>query len=171
MKVKVSDSLGNAPNKNIVTIGDQQTDQLNDKLLEWLFATTNEWRTCNQLILCSPFNVHQIVSFLISPTEQLIVSLKPKTFQFVHIKAWCRIKREVDWELHIWETSRLIRHCGLAQIKLESSYPYICLNLFSEKSVLNIDNCEDNGYHEEDQLKSWIHVSKNWVQYCGTKRI
>ena len=44
MKVKVSDSLDNVPNENVVTTGDQpsnrQTDQLLD-LLEWLFATKN----------------------------------------------------------------------------------------------------------------------------------
>ena len=44
LKVKVSDSLENVPNENVVTTGDQQTDQLTDQLLElleWLFATKN----------------------------------------------------------------------------------------------------------------------------------
>ena len=42
MKVKVSDSLDNAPNENVVThlVSDKQTDQLLE-LLEWLFATKN----------------------------------------------------------------------------------------------------------------------------------
>ena len=46
MKVKVSDSLDNVPNENVVThLGtDRPTDQLTDQLLElleWLFATKN----------------------------------------------------------------------------------------------------------------------------------
>ena len=42
LKVKVSDSLDNVPNENVVTTGDRQTDQQSDQLLElleWLFAT------------------------------------------------------------------------------------------------------------------------------------
>ena len=40
MKVKVSDSLDNVPNENVVTqlVTDRLTDQLLE-LLEWLFAT------------------------------------------------------------------------------------------------------------------------------------
>ena len=48
MKVKVSDSLDNVPNENVVTTGDRQTDQPTNRqtdqlleLLEWLFATKN----------------------------------------------------------------------------------------------------------------------------------
>ena len=46
MKVKVTDSLDNVPNENVVTqLGtNQRTDQLTDQLLElleWLFATEN----------------------------------------------------------------------------------------------------------------------------------
>ena len=47
MKVKVSDSLDNVPNENVVTTGgplNQPTDGLSDQLLElleWLFATIN----------------------------------------------------------------------------------------------------------------------------------
>ena len=41
LKVKVSDSLDNVPNENVVTTGDRPlTDQLIE-LLEWLFATKN----------------------------------------------------------------------------------------------------------------------------------
>ena len=43
--MKVSDSLDNVPNENVVTIGDQQTNRLSDQLLElleWLFATKKE---------------------------------------------------------------------------------------------------------------------------------
>ena len=42
--MKVSDSLDNVPNENVVTTGDQQTDRQSDQLLElleWLFATKN----------------------------------------------------------------------------------------------------------------------------------
>ena len=47
MKVKVSDSLDNVPNENVVTqqVTDQPTDRVSDQLhelLEWLFATKNE---------------------------------------------------------------------------------------------------------------------------------
>ena len=45
MKVKVSDSLDNVPNENVVTNGDRQTNKLSDQLLElleWLFATKME---------------------------------------------------------------------------------------------------------------------------------
>ena len=44
LKVKVSDSLDNVPNENVVTTGDRQTNQQSDQLLElleWLFATKN----------------------------------------------------------------------------------------------------------------------------------
>ena len=44
MKVTVSDSLENVPNENVVTTGDQQTNQQSDRLLElleWLYATKN----------------------------------------------------------------------------------------------------------------------------------
>ena len=34
MKVKVSDSLDNVPNENVITTGDQQSDRLTDELLE-----------------------------------------------------------------------------------------------------------------------------------------
>ena len=42
MKVKVSDSLDNVPNENVVTqlVTNRQSDQLLE-LLEWLFATKN----------------------------------------------------------------------------------------------------------------------------------
>ena len=40
--MKVSDSLDNVPNENVVTTGDQQTDQLLE-LREWIFATKNQW--------------------------------------------------------------------------------------------------------------------------------
>ena len=45
LQVKVSDSLDNVPNENVVTTGDQQTDIQTDQLhelLEWLFATKKE---------------------------------------------------------------------------------------------------------------------------------
>ena len=45
--MKVSDSLDNAPNENVVTqlVNDRPTNQLTDQLLElleWVFATKNE---------------------------------------------------------------------------------------------------------------------------------
>ena len=45
--MKVSDSLDNVPNENVVTqqVTDQPTDRVSDQLhelLEWLFATKNE---------------------------------------------------------------------------------------------------------------------------------
>ena len=43
--MKVSDSLDNVPNENVVTTGDRPTDRLSDQLLElleWLFATKNK---------------------------------------------------------------------------------------------------------------------------------
>ena len=43
--MKVSDSLDNVPNENVVTTGDRPTDRQSDQLLElleWLFATKNE---------------------------------------------------------------------------------------------------------------------------------
>ena len=36
MKVKVSDSLDNVPNENVITTWDQQSDRLTDELLEEL---------------------------------------------------------------------------------------------------------------------------------------
>jgi len=44
MKMKVSDSIDNVPNENVVTnlVSDRQTNQQSDQLLElpeWLFAT------------------------------------------------------------------------------------------------------------------------------------
>ena len=44
MKVKVSDSLDNVPNENVVTTGDRQANRQSDQLLElleWLFAIKN----------------------------------------------------------------------------------------------------------------------------------
>ena len=48
MKVKVSNSLDNLPNENVVTTGDRQTNQPTNRqtdqlleLLQWLFATKN----------------------------------------------------------------------------------------------------------------------------------
>ena len=43
--MKVSDSLDNVTNENVVTTGDQPTNQQTDQLLElleWLFATKND---------------------------------------------------------------------------------------------------------------------------------
>ena len=47
MKVKVTDSLDNVPNENVVTqqVTDRQTNRVTDQLLElleWLFATKNK---------------------------------------------------------------------------------------------------------------------------------
>ena len=50
--MKVSDSLDNVPNENVVTIGDQQTNRLSDQLLElleWLFATKNGTMTISDI--------------------------------------------------------------------------------------------------------------------------
>ena len=55
-----------------------------------------------------------------SAEEERRFSFDPKAVELGGIIARCRIKREVDWELHIWENSRLIRHCGLAQIMLKN---------------------------------------------------
>ena len=41
MKVKVSDSLDNVTNINVVTTGDRPTKLL--ELIEWLFATKNRY--------------------------------------------------------------------------------------------------------------------------------
>ena len=46
--MKVSDSLDNVPNENVVTTGDQQTDQLLE-LLEWLFATKNKFMSFRRI--------------------------------------------------------------------------------------------------------------------------
>ena len=52
--MKVSDSLDNVPNENVVTqqVTDQQTNRVTDQLLElleWLFATKNQLKYFNQL--------------------------------------------------------------------------------------------------------------------------
>ena len=64
MKVKVTDSLDNVPNENVVThLGtDRQTDQLLE-LLEWLFATKN------QNVAISVILVQEIVNLNIDDTE------------------------------------------------------------------------------------------------------
>ena len=59
-----------------------------------------------------------------SAEEQRKFSFDPEAVEFGGIIARCRIKREVDWELNVWQTSCLICHCGLAQVKLELSYSY-----------------------------------------------
>ena len=56
--MKLSDSLDNVPNENVVTTGDQQTDRQSDQLLElleWLFATKNHTFYTTLPILCCDF--------------------------------------------------------------------------------------------------------------------
>ena len=62
LKVKVSDSLDNVPNENVVTqqVTDRPTNRQSDQLLElleWLFATKKDPRSYKRVHLARDFMV------------------------------------------------------------------------------------------------------------------
>ena len=111
----------------------------------------------------------QSTSILLGPeaVEEAVLSVEPELVDPVEIVSRAGEEGDVCRELNLREVPRLVSDRGLWRswkIVSSATLPYP----FGEKSLININHCENNGDDEKYYLKFWTHslwsdCSGQWV--------